>query len=89
MRGRQANTLLEARQRTCTQQHRWTAPASDGISTCVACGEERGELVAPSVDVIDQWSVEQPPSNCQHLWAAPDEEGISVCVLCLEERRGR
>ena len=65
MRGRQANTLLEARQRTCTQQHRWTEPASDGISTCVACGEERGQLVAPSVDVIDQWSVEQPPSNCQ------------------------
>ena len=25
-------------------QHRWTAPASDGVSQCNACGEERGEL---------------------------------------------
>ena len=79
------NTLLEAR--TCTQQHRWTEEELDGIAKCNTCGEERGQLVAPSVDVIDQWSVEQPPSTCKHLFAAPDEEDVSVCVLCLEERR--
>ena len=39
-------TPLPTRERTaCGEgQHRWTAPASDGVSQCAACGEETGEM---------------------------------------------
>ena len=83
--------LKEARERTCTQQHRWTEYAADGISTCVLCGAERGQLVAPSDDETHFSSNGplKPTSKCKHLWAAPDEESIRVCCACGEERSGR
>ena len=32
------------RERTACAQHRWSVPASDGVSQCNACGEEHGEI---------------------------------------------
>ena len=37
-------TPTPTRERTACAQHRWSVPASDGVSQCNVCGEERGEI---------------------------------------------
>ena len=83
-----------ARERTppppCTPctQHRWTAYAPDGIATCNACGEERGQLrvVDDDTHFTPRGPLKKGKGNCRHVWAAADEEQVSVCSMCgLEE----
>ena len=71
----------------CTQ-HRWTEYAADGISTCNACGGERGQIRAPSYDNHFTAEPLKPGhKNCQHLWHGPDEDRLLVCGLCGGETR--
>ena len=72
----------------CTQQHRWTEEGQDGISTCNACGEESGQLRAPSYDNHFTTGPLKPGhKNCKHLWHGPDEDRLLVCGLCGGETR--